>query len=429
VDAAVADVAVGQPLHPVPALEVLERAEVVAEALGRHRGILPAGPRGVAVGGAAGETDAVFADAPERPRLGACGHDAGVVGRCGAHDLRRLGECFVGRGTRRLDEEPRSPGGQRGHGAVMALDDLDEVAVHALDRERTDRQQRRDVVGRRGHVGVAEHDECGGGRDLDERHRRLEQDAARPLGAHERLREVAAVLGQQVLERVARHLAAEAAELGADGGEVARDERLELGVVGEARGGLDDATGAVDHPQRAHVVDRATPLHGARAARVVADHAADRAPCPGRRVGAEAQPVRRGEPLQLGHHDTRLHARGLRDRVDVEHAVQVPREVEHPAGSDRVAGDARARAARRERCARRSGGLDDRDDVGLRRGEEHRLGHDAVVGGVGGVLRAAAGGVIHLAVEPCAQLLEGVGARRGGQSHRQSLTAGRTSAP
>ena len=66
------------------------------------------------------------------------------------------------------------------------------------------------------------------------------------LGADQGPGEVAAVLGQQVLERVAGDLAAEAAELGADGGEVRADQaRRSSASVGAAR--------AVRRPSRSPV--------------------------------------------------------------------------------------------------------------------------------------------------------------------------------
>lgn len=61
-----------------------------------------------------------------------------------------------------------------------------------------------------------------------------------------------------------------------------------------------------------------------RAARVVADHPAQRGPGLGGRVGPEAQAVRRGGPLQVAQHDPRLDDGRAPGRIEIQDAVQVP---------------------------------------------------------------------------------------------------------
>ncbi len=119
------------------------------------------------------------------------------------------------------------------------------------------------------------------------------------LGAGQEAGDVEAVLRQQVLQAVAGDLATEAAELGPDRAQAGGDQRPQpladrraraLAVGTEA----DPLAGSGHHLQRDHVVGGLAVAQGARAAGVVADHAADRAAVVGRRVGPEPQPVRGG---------------------------------------------------------------------------------------------------------------------------------------
>ena len=82
-------------------------------------------------------------------------------------------------------------------------------------------------VGRLRHVGVPEDGERAGGCVLDQAHRRLEHHREGALGADQEAVETTPALGQQVLEGVARHLAAEAPELGADRAEVLVDQGVQ----------------------------------------------------------------------------------------------------------------------------------------------------------------------------------------------------------
>ncbi len=163
-------------------------------------------------------------------------------------------------------------------------------------------------------------------RVLDQPNRRRGQRGERALGAGHEGRDVEAVLGQQVLEAVAGDLTAERPELGTDRAEVVGDDGLQ--PIEHRRRGLAGAEGE-PLPRHRHgiepddVVGRAPVRQRARAAGVVADHPADRAPGVGRRVRAEAQPLRRGRALQHGVHRARIDACRTRFGVDLVHAVEV----------------------------------------------------------------------------------------------------------
>src|ERR1019366_5138637 len=91
-----------------------------------------------------------------------------------------------------------------------------------------------------------------------------------------------------------------------------------------------------------HVVGRAPVAEGTGTARVIADHAADRAAAVRGRIGPEPQAVRRGRALQVIQDSARIDGRGGRVRVDVADTAEIPGEVEYHAGPDSVARDRRA---------------------------------------------------------------------------------------
>ena len=160
-------------------------------------------------------------------RAAGAGHDQRVeAAGVGDQLLRRRHAPRPRSSPRGLDEQPAAAARQIRHrrGAAARPDDLDEPGVHAFERHRPVRQQRRDRVGGRRHVGVAEHGQ--GDRGWRRRRAAPSRRAPRarvPSVPTRKLGQVDAVLGQQMLERVAGHLPGEAAELGADHGEVRRD--------------------------------------------------------------------------------------------------------------------------------------------------------------------------------------------------------------
>ena len=151
----------------------------------------------------------------------------------------------------------------------------------------------------------------------------------------------------------------------------------------------DDAVAAgEDRGDPPHLVLGLAVHDGARARRVVADHAGDGRLVDGRRVGTELETERRGGGVERRLDDPGLDSRQPAVGIDGEDAVELE-AVEDDARADRLAGQAGAGAARRERQAvtgRDGGRGDEIVDVG---GHEHGLGDDAVPRGVGGVEPAA----------------------------------------
>ena len=162
----------------------------------------------------------------------------------------------------------------------------------------------------------------------------------------------------------------------------------------------------------------------ARARRVVADHAADGRLVDRRGVRPELEAVGRGGAVERRLHDARLHASAARLRVDARGCGR--------AGSSRRRCRGRwparpcswrrraRRAARRTRRATAAGGRSSTDA-----GDQHRVGHDAVDRGVGGVQPARERGGAHLARHPAAQRLGGgaPGGRRLGDAAALSHAA------
>ena len=223
--------------------------------------------------------------------------------------------------------------------------------VEPLDGGRAVGEERGRGVGRLGHRRVAEHDEPAERGVGDQPHRRAEHHGERALAAHQGAGDVEAALGQQVLERVARHLPAEAAELRADRGQLARHELVQIAEdarAGAVRPEVQPLARAGDDVERHDVVRRPAVAEGPGAAGVVADHPADRAAVVRARVGPEAQAVRPGRRLQGRLDDARLDRRRPRTPASTSSTRDRYRLVSRTTpGPDRVAGDggARARAA------------------------------------------------------------------------------------
>ena len=72
-----------------------------------------------------------------------------------------------------------------------------------------------------------------------------------------------------------------------------------------------------------HVVDRLSVHHRARAARVVADHAANRGSAGRRDIGGEPEPMRSEFCVQLVEHDAWLDPRPPLFDVDLEQPIEM----------------------------------------------------------------------------------------------------------
>ena len=133
-----------------------------------------------------------------------------------------------------MSQPPPAGSGGTADGPADAAHHVDQPGVHALDRQRGVREQRGDGVGGRRHVRVAEDDEHGCRRDRDQPHGGAEQRRDGPLRADQRLGQVGALLGQQVLQGVAGDLPAEAAQLGPQDVEVPRTRASRPGTTSSA---------------------------------------------------------------------------------------------------------------------------------------------------------------------------------------------------
>src|SRR5699024_2807087 len=80
VHAAVPEVTVGQTADVVGGHQLVLVPQIVAEHLGRYRGIFPSGPGWVAAFGASGQSTSVGTDPPQGARLFARRQDAEVIG-------------------------------------------------------------------------------------------------------------------------------------------------------------------------------------------------------------------------------------------------------------------------------------------------------------------------------------------------------------
>ena len=214
---------------------------------------------------------------------------------------------------------------------------------------------------------------------------RLRQHAQRALGAAEGAGHVGAPLGQQGVQRVPGDTAGQLREAGAQPGELAVHQFPQpVGRPGPVLPEPQPPSPRGDHVQLAHAVGGGPPRHRVRAARVVADHAAERAAAVGGRVRPEAQPVRGGGVLEPVEHQPRLHDGRTRRRVQRHQPVHVPGEVQHHARAGRLPGDRGAAAPRDDRHPVRPAHLQHgRHVVGVAWGD-HAQRDPPVVGGVHG---------------------------------------------
>ena len=419
VHAAVTEVPVGHALQLVALEQLVEVAQPGPEALGRHRGVLPARER-LALERAGGQAGAVLADAPQRGGLAGVG-DQAVLERLGG---RQHGRDQAGVGE--LDEEPAAAARQVGHAAAAPAHQVDDAGVEALAGHQ--RRPARAAVGvgsaggaRRGedgrhrvggldHRGVAQHQHLAHRLVGHQAHGRAQHDAEGALGAGEEALEAPAVLGQQVLVGVAADLPGEAPELGAHVGQRGVGDRGQR-VAGRRRPATGPhLAGAEGDVEAHHVVGGAAVAERARAAGVVADHPADGAARVRRGVGPEAQPLGQGGALQGGVHGARLdHGRaGL--GVDGQHPVEVAGGVDHDAGPDGVAGDRGAGAAHRQRHPGGPRGVEGGEQLVAVPRSYDDAGRHPVERGVGGVERPRQRRVVDVGHAPAAKLGDDVGA-------------------
>ncbi len=171
------------------------------------------------------------------------------------------------------------------------------------------------------------------------------------------------------------------------------------------------------HGELDHVVDRPPMTECARAAGVVADHAADGAPGMCRRVGPEPQPVLHCGPLQVGMHHTRLHHRRTSFGIDGDDLAEVLAGVDDDPLAHRVAGDRRAGAPHGHGHPRRGCCVEDGVQLIAVAWPGDHLRDDAIQGSVGGMERPRQDGVVAIGDTATDQLLEDTPCRFSHATH------------
>ncbi|CAI4170767.1 hypothetical protein CCOS2040_18555 [Streptomyces albidoflavus] len=405
VDAAVAEVPVRGAAQPVVGEQGAEVAQVRAEPGGRHRAVLPAGPRLGAVGHPGGGAGGVLADPPEGALAGGVVDDEAVGGVGGPRQRLGVAAGLGAGGAAGLHEEPGAAPGQAARVG-------DEVGGHPLDGERGVRQQAGGGLGGGGLVGVAEDGQRAGGRGLDQADGGLGDQAEGALGAAEEAGQVGAAFGEQGVQGVAGDAARQFGVAGAEQGEVAVDEVAQaVGGSGPvARGEVVGGAPVGTDVEGVDVVGGRPPGDRVGAAGVVADHPAEGAAAVRGGVGAEGEAVRGGGVAEPVEDQAGLDAGGACLGVEGEQAVHMPGEVEDDAGAGGLPGDGGARAPGDHGHAvlpadREGGG----HVVGVARGDRAER-HAPVVGGVHGVQGAGGDGEVGLAGDPGGQRTGQVGA-------------------
>ncbi len=277
---------------------------------------------------------------------------------------------------------------------------LDHRPAHALQPDGSRLEDGRDGVGRGNDVAVTEDEEGPLRRIRDQADGRRQDRRAGPLRPDERGCDVEAPLWQEAVQGVARDDPGDAWEAQPDlvrhpdakgveapvqlaAGPALRHDPGKLVLLGPPDPQSQALVG--QHLQRLHVVRGAAGHQRMDAARVVAQHPAQRASIVGRRVRTEREAMPPGGGPQVVEDDAGFHGRGPRLRVEPEDPGHVTGAVEDHGDVARLACQARTSAAKRDRrvvlAADRDGGL---EVVAVERS------HDAdgdlpVVRGVGGV--------------------------------------------
>ena len=147
-----------------------------------------------------------------------------------------------------------------------------------------------------------------------------------------------------------------------------------------------------------------------RAARIIANHPAERASVLGRWIWSKKEPVFGNCSVKLRLHDTGFDYRYPLIRIDLPDRIHVLRKIEHQCRIGGLSGQCGATAtwqngnavlARQCNCAHH---------VLLMPGYYNAYRHEAIVGGVGRIQRACTGVEAHLAVNDARELVfKGIG--------------------
>ncbi len=309
------------------------------------------------------------------------GHAVGVGGRVGTE----------------LTEQEAAAGGEQldvVDGEVLAQHKVDEQSVEAFEADRLEGEDGGDVVGSDEGVVEAEGDEAAVLRALAQFAGGFEDGDAGALGAHQRARDVEAVLRQELVEVVAGDAARDVGESLADEAGASVAQAAQAGVDFAATAACGDDGGefffrcAADGHARAvveedverlDVVDRLAAEQAVDAAGVVADHAAEGAAAVGCRVGGEGELVLLGFVAEGVEDEARLDAGEARGGIKVEDRVHVAGEIDDDGDVAALAGEAGAAATREDGRAELAACGDGGNDVGGVEGQDKADGDLAVV--------------------------------------------------
>ena len=387
----------------VPGHDLLEVVDEVGQPLDGHGGVLDERGRPLHPGRAHEQRQR---GAAELPRLGHL---------CRVGERQREGRAELGleaaqprQAGLRLVDAPLVLDQQ--HAGVVAIEDGGQPREpaqvrRAAQRRQVDQLDRRRPGAQDGEVGLQRRTQAGEGQrrqrprlgDLVELHREAGEQRQRALRAGQQAGQVGLGL-QQLGQVVAGDAAAGLGKVGGDAVARARPHRREPGgqppparpldprgqVVAarrpEGRGlpAGEDAVHAQQLVLGLAVDDRA------RARRVVAGHAADRGLVDGRRVRPELEAPRRRRAVERRLDHARVDDRCASVGVDAHDAVEVE-AVDGDARPEGLPSQARGGAAHAERHAVVAGHHGRGGKVVDRRGDQHRVGHDAVDRRVGRV--------------------------------------------
>jgi len=163
----------------------------------------------------------------------------------------------------------------------------------------------------------------------------------------------------------------------------------------------EEMTGAIgqDGLDAQHVLDHDAVLDRARAAGIIAGHAADRRAVGRRDVDREAVAGRLQLLVQMVEHDARLDRHRLGVEIGLQHLVHVAADINDQRAADRLAALRGAGAARQHRDAGLARDLDGGRDVLGVLGLDHADRLDLVDRGIGRIAAAGEGVETHLALD------------------------------
>ena len=365
----IARVAVDGSLHPVPAADFPDAADVLDQPVGRHRDVLDERRDALRPGQALENLHGALADQPQPlllgrvVRLDAAERQPQVVDHALAHaaDERLVLRARIGE---LLDQQDRV-----GLGRQVLLgdrpvgpDDVQEPPLHDFAGGGAEVEDGADGLAGLLQVREPEEQARALARLLDHADGRLDHDGQRPLAAGHEAREVEPAAVQHVEQVVAGAVLAGVRPVGADEVGVhvqdlprARDDAAkQVAAVGEFAVRRTVGLHALqphlrpvgqDHVEGRHVLaERAVP-DAAGARRVVPQVAADGAERFAGRVRPQHQAVRRKGLVDLAGDGARLDADAPAGDVHRQDAIHIFREVDDDAAAEGLPGQARPRPA------------------------------------------------------------------------------------